>query len=79
MPATERTVPSQGGEPQPLLALEDGEQQRRERHEGEQRLPEAGMDLDERVVREAECASEDERAVEPALPAARARAEARAS
>ena len=56
--------PQQGGEPQPLLAVEDGEQQRRERHEGEQRLPEAGMDLNERVVREAERAAKDERAVE---------------
>jgi hypothetical protein len=54
----------EGRKSQTLLALQDGEQQGRQRDEREQRLPEAGVNADERVVGEAERATKDERAVE---------------
>ena len=47
---------------QALLALGDGEQQRRQWDEREDRLSEAGVDADERVVGEGERAPEQQRA-----------------
>ena len=49
---------------QALLPLEHGEEQGRERDEGEHGLAEPCMQVDERVVREAECAAEDHEPVE---------------
>ena len=52
------------GEAHALLALERGEQERRQRDERQDRLAEARVDAVERVVGEAERAAEDQRAVE---------------
>jgi len=49
---------------QALLALRNGEQQRRQGHESEERLSEPGVDPDEGVVGEREGSAEDERPVE---------------
>ena len=54
--------PSDRGAVQALLALGDGEQQRRQWDEREDRLSEAGVDADERVVGEGERAPEQQRA-----------------